>query len=239
MWRSVIDAGQLVQGIVQSQQFGIPGDRQGSQILESDPASSVTFGRSPAAGVVHKDLTHEPGSNGDEMSAVLQVNRLAADKSSIGLVNQGGALEGVIRVFQLELVVSVFRFSWKWRRRSPSKVKERTHEEATKHYTPEEKVVILRRHLLEKEPISKLCGKIERWHQSLKGECIRPGTPLSLDDARRPVSGYVDHYNNVRLNSAAGYITPKDMLAGRQQEIHAERDRKLEAARKQRRIRRQ
>jgi len=28
-------------------------------------------------------------------------------------------------------------------------------------------------------------GKIERWHKSLKGECIRPGTPLSLDDARR------------------------------------------------------
>jgi hypothetical protein len=26
-----------------------------------------------------------------------------------------------------------------------------------KHYTPEEKVAILRRHLLEKEPISKLC----------------------------------------------------------------------------------
>src|ERR1017187_3578654 len=36
-----------------------------------------------------------------------------------------------------------------------------------------------------------------------------------------------------------GYITPKDMLAGRQQEIHGERDRKLEAARKQRQIRRQ
>jgi hypothetical protein len=48
----------------------------------------------------------------------------------------------------------------------------------------------------------------------------------------------VDHYNNVRLNSATG-ITPKDMLAGRQQEIHAERDRKLEAARKQRQTRRQ
>ena len=77
-------------------------------------------------------------------------------------------------------------------------------------------------------------GKIERWHKSLKGECIRPGTPLSLDDARRLVRGYVDHYNNVRLNSAVGYITPKDMLAGRQQEIHAERDRELEAVRKQR-----
>ena len=54
-------------------------------------------------------------------------------------------------------------------------------------------------------------GKIERWHKSLKGECIRPGTPLSLDDARRLVEGYVDHYNNVRLNSAVGYVTPKDM----------------------------
>jgi hypothetical protein len=42
----------------------------------------------------------------------------------------------------------------------------------------------------------------------------------------------VDHYNNVRLNSAIGYITPKDRLAGLQQEIHAGRDRKLEEARK-------
>jgi hypothetical protein len=36
-----------------------------------------------------------------------------------------------------------------------------------------------------------------------------------------------------------GYITPKDMLAGRQQEIHAARDRKLAAARQQRQVRRQ
>ena len=82
-------------------------------------------------------------------------------------------------------------------------------------------------------------GKIERWHKSLKAECIRPGTPLSMEDAQRLVAGYVDRYNNVRLNSATGYITPKDMLAGRQQEIHTERDRKLEAARKQRQIRSQ
>ncbi|MGO9677827.1 MAG: hypothetical protein ACLPW4_11300, partial [Candidatus Sulfotelmatobacter sp.] len=50
---------------------------------------------------------------------------------------------------------------------------------------------------------------------------------------------YVEHYNNVRLNSATGYVTPKDVLAGRQQEIYAERDRKLEAARRQRQSRRQ
>src|SRR2546425_5621481 len=76
-------------------------------------------------------------------------------------------------------------------------------------------------------------------HCRLKGECIRPGTPLSLEDARRLVEGYVEHYNNVRLNSAIGYITPKDMLAGCQQEIQAERDRKLDAAKEQRKNRRQ
>jgi hypothetical protein len=54
-------------------------------------------------------------------------------------------------------------------------------------------------------------GKIERWHKSLKGECIRPGMPLSLEDARRLVEGYVEHYSDVRLNSAVCYITPRDM----------------------------
>jgi hypothetical protein len=33
----------------------------------------------------------------------------------------------------------------------------------------------------------------------------------------------VEHYNDVRLNSAICYITAKDMLAGHQREIHAER----------------
>ena len=33
-------------------------------------------------------------------------------------------------------------------------------EKQRKQYAPEEKVAILRRHLLEKEPISKLCGQV-------------------------------------------------------------------------------
>ena len=82
-------------------------------------------------------------------------------------------------------------------------------------------------------------GKIERWHQSLKRECIRPGTPLSVDDARRIVAGYVEHYNDVRLHSAIGYVAPKDKLEGREKEIFAERDRKLDYAREKRRLRRQ
>ena len=82
-------------------------------------------------------------------------------------------------------------------------------------------------------------GKLERWHKSLKSECIRPGTPLSPEDARRLIQHYVDHYNQVRLHSAIGFVTPADMLAGRQVEIHAARDRKLEAARMHRQLRRQ
>ena len=82
-------------------------------------------------------------------------------------------------------------------------------------------------------------GKIERWHKSLKRECIRPKTPLSLEEAREIVKGFVDYYNNERLHSALGYIAPKDKLESRDKEIFAERDRKLEAARLERKLRRQ
>ncbi len=82
-------------------------------------------------------------------------------------------------------------------------------------------------------------GKIERWHQSLKRECIRPGTPLTLEDARRLVAGYVEHYNTRRLHSAIGYVTPKDKLEGREQMIFDARDRKLEAARERRKAARE
>ena len=71
-------------------------------------------------------------------------------------------------------------------------------------------------------------GKLERWHKSLKSECIRPGVPLTPEDARRLIERYVEHYNTVRLHSAIRFVTPADMLAGRQEEIHAARDRKLE-----------
>jgi hypothetical protein len=82
-------------------------------------------------------------------------------------------------------------------------------------------------------------GKIERWHKSLKQECIRPLTPLTLEAARCLIQSYVERYNTVRLHSALSYVTPQDMLLGRQATIHAERDRKLEQARRLRQLRRQ
>jgi transposase InsO family protein len=82
-------------------------------------------------------------------------------------------------------------------------------------------------------------GKIERWHKTLKGDCIRVKVPLSPDDARRIVADYVAYYNNVRLHSAIGYVAPKDRLAGRHHAIGAERDRKLAEARERRKQLRQ
>jgi transposase InsO family protein len=74
-------------------------------------------------------------------------------------------------------------------------------------------------------------GKIERWHKTIKADAIRPAAPQSREDAERIVTAFVAHYNGVRLHSAIGYVTPNDMLAGRQKSIHAERDRKLAEAR--------
>jgi hypothetical protein len=36
---------------------------------------------------------------------------------------------------------------------------------------------------------------------------------LFSDDAPRLILGYVEHYNNIRLKSAVGYVSLMDMLA--------------------------
>lgn len=63
--------------------------------------------------------------------------------------------------------------------------------------------------------------------------------PLSHDDRRQLVQGRVESPNTVRLNRTRSDMTPEDMLAGRTQEIHEARDRKLQHARKQRPAHRQ
>ena len=77
-------------------------------------------------------------------------------------------------------------------------------------------------------------GKLERWHKTLKQDAIRPKTPLTVEDARSCVSDFVNHYNNKRLHSAIGYITPADMLKGNALKIFATRKEKLQVAREKR-----
>jgi len=68
---------------------------------------------------------------------------------------------------------------------------ERTHEQATEHYTPEEKVAILRRRLLDKEPISKLSAE--------------PGLQPTVFYAGRKSSSRTGHSPSSRRSQA---ITP-------------------------------
>jgi transposase len=109
-----------------------------------------------------------------------------------------------------------------------------------KHYTPEEKVAVLRRHLLENEPISKLCDELRlqrtvfyRWQK----EFFENGASAFEQKARPNHSA-----DQERIAYLEKKIQTKDEVLAElmaEQEIHAERDRKLEQARKQRQIRRQ
>jgi len=124
-------------------------------------------------------------------------------------------------------------------KRSPVEVMEGTHEEATEVLHAGTESCHPKGHLLEQVPISELCDK-----QGLQPRSSTAGRRSSSRTARPPFSrkrwrATTSTTTTSALNSAIGYITPKDMLAGRQQEIHADRDRKLEAARQQRQIRRQ
>ena len=82
-------------------------------------------------------------------------------------------------------------------------------------------------------------GKIERYHRTLKSEAIRPQTPLSLEQAREIIEKFVRCYNEERLHSAIGYVTPQCRLEGRHEEVWRSREEKLAAARERRRQARQ
>ncbi len=79
-------------------------------------------------------------------------------------------------------------------------------------------------------------GKLERFNGTFKQECIRPKVPLSKEEAEREAKKFVDYYNNERLHSAIGYISPKTKLEGKEREIFELREERLAAARLERQI---
>jgi putative transposase len=64
-------------------------------------------------------------------------------------------------------------------------------------------------------------------------------TPLDLDQGKTVTGEFIDHCNTVRLQSAIGYVTPKDRLENRRLEIFQAPDKKLEAAGEKCRLKRQ
>ena len=57
-------------------------------------------------------------------------------------------------------------------------------------------------------------GKIERWHKTIKNECVRRVALGDLNEARSVLAHYVREYNEARLHSALNYLTPADYLKG-------------------------
>jgi len=74
-------------------------------------------------------------------------------------------------------------------------------------------------------------GKIERFNQNIKAECLRP---LSPAEARQIAARYIGDYNEVRLHGAIGYIAPMARLENRHEAIFAQRALKLVQARNNR-----
>ena len=69
-------------------------------------------------------------------------------------------------------------------------------------------------------------GKVERFHGTIKKECIRKKALLDQDQAKIIIGSYIAFYNNQRLHSANAYITPADQLAGRDNKIDEDKEEK-------------
>ena len=80
-------------------------------------------------------------------------------------------------------------------------------------------------------------GKLERFHKTIKSECVRTQALGGFEEAKRVIGAYVHEYNHERLHSALNYLTPSDYLKGEEhinQRLEARKN-TLEKARLERR----
>ena len=70
-------------------------------------------------------------------------------------------------------------------------------------------------------------GKIERFHKSIKSECIRREPMIDEKVARKRIGEYIYSYNNKRLHAALNYLRPVDYLKGDPDALLEEREKKL------------
>jgi len=81
-------------------------------------------------------------------------------------------------------------------------------------------------------------GKLERCNKTIK-MFLRTQHIANYEDGSRLIGEFISYYNNERLHSAIGYVTPKDKLEGKEQRIFFEREEKLAQARARRKSLRQ
>ena len=74
-------------------------------------------------------------------------------------------------------------------------------------------------------------GKLERYHRTIKSECVRQAGWCELEQATAQIEQYVTYYNTQRLHSALGYVTPYAKLQGHEEFIFARRQQQLRQAR--------
>lgn len=79
-------------------------------------------------------------------------------------------------------------------------------------------------------------GKIERFHKTIKAECIREKLPVNHKEAKRIIELYIDYYNTQRLHSAVGYVTPHDKISGQAEVIINRRRQKMAMAKRARKL---
>jgi transposase InsO family protein len=75
------------------------------------------------------------------------------------------------------------------------------------------------RHLVARPKHPMTLGKIERMWGSLWRECLERATFLDVEDARRRVSLYFDHYNFLRPHQSLGGLCPADHFFGAAPEV--------------------
>ena len=79
-------------------------------------------------------------------------------------------------------------------------------------------------------------GKIERFHGTAKQESLRNMPKFSIEQVKKEFGEWIDFYNTKRLHSAINYVAPFDVINGNRELILAERKRKLEIGKENRRL---
>jgi hypothetical protein len=101
-----IDAGEIREGIVKSDDIGASGFGEDERFFANKGAVGAAFGSAMMVGIVKKNLAHEASRDGDKVSVVLGVNGPVINETEVGFTDTGSAAESVIGAFSLEEAVS-------------------------------------------------------------------------------------------------------------------------------------